>query len=123
VVESQRSLGAFARTKVVSPDGRQVLIVDRTPHDPLTPSQRAISVSQSLAQRTPSYQPGSLVPTTISGRNAFAWSFQLRGQPFPVRVDVFQRLGTSGYAVLAEGYAAGPASSLALAVAQSLEGS
>ncbi len=123
VVENQRPLGPFIRTKVVSPDGRQVLIVDRTPNDQLTPLQRAINVSQSLAQHTPGYQPGTLAPATLNGRRAFTWSFALSGQPLPTRFDVFQRLGTSGYAVLAEGSDARRAASLALTVARSLEGS
>ena len=123
VVERQHALGPFIRTKAQSPDGTQVLIVDQTPNDPMTPLQRAINVSQSLAQHTSGYDPGTLAPTTIGGRPAFTWSFQLTGQPLPARFDVFQRLGTSGYAVLAEGSAPKQVAALALAAAGSLEGS
>jgi hypothetical protein len=122
VVENQRSLGAFIRTKVVSPDGQQLLIVDRVPEDAMTPKARAISVSQSTA-RTPGYQLVSLAPLPLGTRNAFLWSFQLIGQPLPARFDIFQRLGTSGYAVLAEGPALSQVSHVALTVARALAGS
>jgi hypothetical protein len=122
VVENERSLRAFIRTKVVSPDGQEVLIVDRVPGDTMTPEARAISVSQSTA-RTPGYVLLSLAPVTLGGRSAFTWSFQLTSEPLPERFDVFQRLGTSSYAVLAEGPAPTEVPRLALTVARSLEGS
>lgn len=122
VVENQRPLGAFIRTKVVSPDGQQVLIVDRVPRDTMTPEARAISVSQSTA-RTPGYELVSLAPATLGDRSAFTWSFRLTREPLPARFDVFQQLGTSSYAVLAEGPALTAVSRLALTAAQSLAGS
>ena len=122
VVEHERSLGAFIRTKVVSAAGQELLIVDRVPQDTMTPEARAISVSQSTAH-TPGYELLSLAPATLGARSAFTWSFQLTNEPLPARFDVFQRLGTSSYAVLAEGPAATEVSRLALTVARSLEGS
>jgi hypothetical protein len=123
VVENQRDLGAFVRTKVVAPDGQQLVIVDRVPSDTMTPKTRAISVSQSTGQRTSDYQLRALAPVTLGTRAAFIWSFTFTGQPLPARYDVFQRLGTSGYAVLAEGPVPAEVSTLALTVARSLEGS
>jgi hypothetical protein len=122
VVEDQRPLGAFIRTKVVSPDGREVLIVDRVPQDTMTPKTRAISVSQSTA-RTPGYELVSLAPATLGDRSAFTWSFALTSEPLPARFDVFEQLGTSGYAVLAEGPAPAEVARLALTTARSLAGS
>jgi hypothetical protein len=65
----------------------------------------------------------SLAPVTLGGRSTFTWSFQLTSEPLPERFDVFQRLGTSSYAVLAEGPVPTEVSRLALTVARSLEGS
>lgn len=122
IVEAERPEGggAYFRTAMVSPDGAQIVDVDRTPHDPLTPGQRAAAVEHATAARTPGYTRISLTSSRLAGRPAVVWRFMLNGEPHPARIDIFQKLGTTGYAVygLADSVHAVPAA--ALAVAQSL---
>ena len=123
VVEDQRGLGTYIRTKAVSADGGEVLIVDRTPGDTMTPRGRAIDVSNATERRTHDYVLVGLAPATVAGRSAFTWAFTIPSAPLPASFDVFQRLGTSGYAVLVQGTDARSIADVALAVAGSLEGS
>jgi hypothetical protein len=122
VVEAERPEGggAYFRTAVVSPNGTEMVDVDRTPHDPLTPGQRAASVEAATAARTPGYTRVSFSSSTLAGRPAVVWQFTLNGEPHPARIDIFQKLGTTGYAVYGRADTVHAAAAVALAVAQSL---
>jgi hypothetical protein len=116
LVEADHAIGPFYRTSFGSPDGTQSLIVDRTSGDPLTPAARAVVVSHATS-RTPGYALISLRAASIAGRAAEVWTFRLSGGE---RVDVFERVGRDGYAVLGEAPLATSVAPVVLAAAESL---
>ncbi len=99
IVEAERPIATFFRTEFASPDGRRSIIIDRSPGEALTPRAKSLAVESATA-RTPGYRRVALFPTTVRGRQAAVWEFFLPGQAGGARVDIFQRLGGSGYAVL-----------------------
>ena len=123
VVEADRLApsGAFYRTKLVSPDGQRIIIVDHHPGDSLSPSQKAVSVAQGTIH-TPGYEAVTFLPATIAGRPAFVWQFVLTAVHVgpPARIDIFQRLGSTAYAVLGEAAQLSQIAPIAYSVAQSL---
>jgi hypothetical protein len=116
LVEADHAAGSFYRTSLVSPDGAQMLIVDRTPGDRLSPAARAAAVTQATSQ-TPGYALISLRAATIGGRPAEVWTFRLPGGE---RVDVFVRVGNDGFAVLGEAPLATSVAPAVFAAAKSL---
>jgi hypothetical protein len=122
IVEAERAEGGgvYFRTTLVSAAGTEIIDIDRTPHDPLSPGQKAASVENATAAHTSGYQPISFSSTTIARRPAVIWEFILNGQPHPARIDIFQKLGGSGYAVYGLADTVNAVAPTALAVAQSL---
>jgi hypothetical protein len=117
--EIEHPMGAFQRTEVVAPGGSELVIIDRDPRQPLGVNAWAQSVQRETSS-TPGYARVSFSPAAISGRQAIVWKFVLNGAPISQRVDVLQRLGSDGYAVLGEAPTMSAATRLALAVAGSL---
>jgi serine/threonine protein kinase len=101
IVEAERPIATFFRTEFASTDGQQRIIVDRSPGDALTPRAKGLSVESATAP-TPGYRRVAFFSTTLRGRQALVWEFVLTGQQRGARVDIFQHLGGSGYAVLGE---------------------
>jgi len=116
----ERPMGAFERTEAVAPNGSQLVIIDRDPSEPQDVASWAEGVQRETAAGTPAYARVSFSPATISGRHAVVWRFVLNNQPLSQRVDIFQRLGSTGYAVLGEAATMSGATTLARGVAQSL---
>jgi serine/threonine protein kinase len=119
VAEGERPIGPYFRTEFDSPDGRRRIIIDRTPGEPLSPRAKALAV-QSATSQSSGYRLVSLSSTTLRGRPAEVWDFVLAGAPRGARVDVFQHLNGSGYAVLGEADSTAAIKSVTEAVAASL---
>ncbi|MDQ6819225.1 MAG: serine/threonine protein kinase [Actinomycetota bacterium] len=119
LVEGERPIGPYFRTEFDSPDGRRRIVIDRTPGESLSPRAKALTVEGATSQSA-GYRPVSLSSTTLRGRPAEVWEFMLAGQPRGARVDVFQDLNGSGYAVLGEAQSIADIKSVTQAVAASL---
>jgi serine/threonine protein kinase len=104
VVEAERAIATFFRTEFASPDGQRLIIIDRSPGEGLTPRAKALAVESATA-RTPGYRQVAFFSTTLRGRPVLVWEFMLTGQPGGARVDIFEHLNGSGYAVLGEAQA------------------
>jgi hypothetical protein len=120
VVDELPVHNSYFRTQIVNPSQTQSVIIDRTPNEPLTPGQKSVQVQQ-FTEHTPNYVPLDSRPTTIAGREAFIWEFQL---PEPglgsYHVDVFLNRGTSGYAVLGSASSVSAILPITMSIAQSL---
>jgi hypothetical protein len=119
VTETEHSMGSFRRTEAQDASGSQVVIIDRDPGEAQPPSTWANSVEQETSG-TAGYAEVSFSPATISGRQAEVWKFRLRNDSPSAQVDVFQQLGSNGFAVLGEAATSSAATRIALAVAASL---
>jgi hypothetical protein len=119
VVDAELSMGSFMRTRVVSADGGEDVIIDRSPSEPLGLQPWAAGV-QNATSHTAGYQLVSLGPETVGSRPAVVWRFAIPSSPYPDRVDIFQQFGTAGYAVLSEGRGFTQVARIAEAVATSL---
>src|SRR5262249_49701700 len=113
------SMGSFMRTRVISADGSEAVIIDRSPSETLGLQPWATSV-QSATSQTTGYQLISLGPETVGSRPAVVWRFAITSSPYPDRVDIFQQFGAGGYAVLGEGRTFSQVAPIAVAVARSL---
>lgn len=122
LVENERPLGAFVRSTVLSPDGSEMAIIDRSPNQVLALGDWARAVERAAAAQTPGYRELSFGPETVAGRRAFVWTFEVRASAYPARVDIFERLGGDGYAVLGEGRAREAVARLAATIARSVRG-
>ena len=120
LVEAERRNAGFLRTEVASPDGGEVVIIDRSPGDNTDPAMKASGIERLVAARTSGYRRVSFGAARLAGRSAFVWKFLQAPQP-PARIDVFEQLGSSGYAVLGEAPTLGQVTPIALAVARSLK--
>jgi serine/threonine protein kinase len=120
VVEAEHSNGAFLRTKIASPDGSETVIVDRTPGERADPAAKARAVEREVAAQTPGYKRIAFAPAPLADRSVFVWKF-LQAPPPPARIDVFEQVGDSGFAVLGEAQTLDQITPTALAVAQSLK--
>jgi serine/threonine protein kinase len=119
VTETEHSMGSFLRTEAQDPSGSQVVIIDRDPGEAQPPSTWAKSVEQETSG-TAGYAEVSFSPATISGRQAEVWKFRLDNDSPSAQVDVFQQLGSNGFAVLGQAATSSAATRIALAVAASL---
>jgi serine/threonine protein kinase len=119
VTEADHSMGSFLRTEVAGSGGSQVVIIDRDPGEAQPPSTWAKSVEQGTSA-TAGYSFVSFSPATIDGRQAVVWKFLLRNDSPSAQVDVFQQLGSNGFAVLGQAGTISAATRNALAVAASL---
>src|SRR5205823_12865460 len=88
LIEYERQLGPFRRTRLSSPDGSETLIIDRSPGEPLTPAAKQQAVERATAATTRGYRRISVSATTVAGRRAVTWEFVL---PQGARVDLFER--------------------------------
>jgi Protein kinase domain len=120
LVEAERRNAGFLRTEVASPDGTEVVIIDRSPGDNADPAVKASGIERLVAARTSGYRRVSFGRTRLAGHSAFVWKFLQTPQP-PARIDVFEQLGGSGYAVLGEARTLDQVTPVALAVARSLK--
>jgi hypothetical protein len=112
-------MGSFMRTRAVSANGSEAVIIDRSPSETLGLEPWATGVENATSQ-TPGYQLISLGPEMVGSRPAVIWKFAIPSSPYPERVDIFQRFGAGGYAVLGEGRTSSRVARIAAAVAMSL---
>jgi hypothetical protein len=119
VVAAERPIATFFRTEFASPDGHRLIIIDRSPGEALPPLAKAMAVMSATA-RTPGYHEVAFFATTLRGRNVPEWQFLLSGQPAGTRVDIFEQLNGSGFAVLGEAQRLGDILSITRQVAASL---
>lgn len=119
VVDDEVPMGTFMRTQVVSADGSEAVVIDRSPIETIDLQSWATGV-QSDTSPTTGYQLVSLGPGTVGSHPAVVWRFALQPSPYPDRVDIFQRFGAAGYAVLSEGRTFSRVARIAVAVARSL---
>jgi hypothetical protein len=120
LVDNEVSMGSFMRTRVVSADGSEAVVIDRSPSETLGLQPWATGVQNATSQTT-GYQLISLGPQAVGPRPAVVWRFVIQSDPYPDRVDIFQRFGAAGYAVLSEGRTFTRVARIALAVAISLQ--
>jgi serine/threonine protein kinase len=116
VVSDNADKGPYTETKLQSPDGSAAVLIDRTPGDPQDPQLEATDVERQTA-RTPGYRRIAFEPTTLGGRAAWKWVFEL---PSGRRVDYFTNLAGGRFAVLGSGPDSATAQRAARAVAASL---
>jgi hypothetical protein len=118
LTEIEQPMGSLQRTEAVDPDGPELVIIDHS-SEPLDVQPWARNV-QTGASVEAGYAGVSFSADTISGRQAVVWRFVINNEPLSQRVDVFQRIGTDGYAVLGEAATMSTATALALGVADSI---
>jgi predicted Ser/Thr protein kinase len=116
VVSDNADKGPYTETKLQSPDGSAAVLIDRTPGDPQDPQLEAADVESQTA-KTPGYRRIAFEPTTLGGRPAWKWVFEL---PSGRRVDYFTNLAGGRFAVLGSGPDYATAQTAARAVAASL---
>lgn len=119
LIKREENHVAYLRTEVMSPDGKLAVIVDRTPNSTLSPPHAAAAV-QGATARTSRYVPVSYRLSTLDGRSAVIWEFELPDAPLPARIDIFQDVGSGEYAVLGEARQLSDIDATALAAASSL---
>jgi hypothetical protein len=119
VAEAEVSSGAFFHTLVVGGHGSEAVIIDRTPNEPLSLSVWAVGVERDTAS-TPGYRLVSFQTATVDSTKAVIWQFEASSLSPPARVDIFQRIGADGYAVLGESGSVARSLSVARTVALSL---
>jgi tRNA A-37 threonylcarbamoyl transferase component Bud32 len=99
VAEDDVPKTTYSRTKFVSPDKSQSVLIDHSPGADNPPSESAAAVEAATA-KTPGYTRLSFDATTINGADAFEWTFELGSTR---KIDIFLTAGGDGYAVLGEG--------------------
>lgn len=121
-VEQERLVnGSYRRTRILSGDGAEMLLIDRTPGLAQTPAEARDGVMAATERQTPGYRQNLLADATVAGRDAAVWEFTVVGSGAPARIDVFLNAGGSGYAVYGQGPTMDTIASITLAVAQSLQ--
>ncbi|MEA2411333.1 MAG: hypothetical protein QOC77_1894, partial [Thermoleophilaceae bacterium] len=99
IVSDYADMGAYAETKMQSPDGAAALLIDRTPGSPQDPGLEAQGVETQTA-KTPGYSRVAFAPVTLGGKAGWKWVFDL---PSGRRVDYFTNAGGGRFAVLGSG--------------------
>jgi tRNA A-37 threonylcarbamoyl transferase component Bud32 len=89
----------YSRTKFVSPDKSQSVLIDHSPGADNPPAESATAV-EAATSKTPGYTRLSFEATTINGADAFEWTFKIGSTR---KIDIFLTAGGDGYAVLGEG--------------------
>ena len=107
----------FSRTRFVSADGSQSVLIDRSPGEGVAPADKANEV-EAATSATSGYERISFQETTVSGRPAFEWTFEIDSQR---KIDIFLNIGGDGYAILGEGADFDEVLTVARQVAQSIE--
>ena len=120
MTEIEQPMGSFQRTEAVGPNGSELVIIDHDPGETLSVRPWAQSVRTGASADGEGYAGLSFSGEEISGRRAIVWRFVLNDEPLSQRVDVFQRIGSGGYAVLGEAGTMSTATELALGVAESI---
>jgi hypothetical protein len=119
VAQAEVSMGSYFHTQVVGGHGSEDVIIDRTPNEPLSLSAWAVGVERDTAS-TPGYRLVSFQTETVDSSKAVIWQFEASSLSPPARVDIFQRSGADGYAVLGESGSIARSLSVAMSVAQSI---
>jgi serine/threonine-protein kinase len=99
IVSDNADKGAYAETKLQSPDGGAAVLIDRTPGSAQDPQLEAAGVESQTA-KTPGYRRISFAPATLGGKAGWKWVF---GLPSGRRVDYFTNTGGGRFAVLGSG--------------------
>ncbi len=99
IVEDDELKTTYSRTKFVSPDTSQSVLIDHSPGATQSPSESAATVERQTA-KTRGYQRLSFEETTINGNPAFEWTFKIGSAR---NIDIFLTAGGDAYAVLGEG--------------------
>jgi hypothetical protein len=89
----------YSRTRFVSADGAQSVLIDHSPGADNPASESAAGV-EAQTSRTAGYVRLSFEETTIAGRPAVEWTFKVGSER---KIDIFLTAGGDGYAVLGEG--------------------
>jgi hypothetical protein len=89
----------YSRTRFVSADGTQSVLIDHSPGADNPPSESAAGVEAQTA-RTAGYVRLSYEETTIAGRPAVEWTFKVGSER---KIDIFLTAGGDGFAVLGTG--------------------
>jgi tRNA A-37 threonylcarbamoyl transferase component Bud32 len=89
----------YSRTKFVSPGGAQSVLIDHSPGADNPASESAAAVESQLSQ-SENYVRHSFEETTVGGRPAVEWTFEIDDER---KIDIFLTAGGDGYAVLGEG--------------------
>jgi hypothetical protein len=108
--------GAYTETKMQSPDGGAAVLIDRSPGSALDPAVEAEGVRKDTA-KTPGYQEVAFGYTTLGGRAAFEWIFDL---PSGRRYDYFTNTNGGRFAVLGTGSDTSTSHKVARSVTSSL---
>jgi hypothetical protein len=108
--------GAYTETRMQSPDSRAAVLIDRTPGSAIDPGEEAQGVESQTA-KTAGYRRISFGPTTLGGKPAWKWVFEL---PSGRRVDYFTNVGGGRFAVLGSGSDFSASQQVAREVAASL---
>jgi hypothetical protein len=119
VTESEVSMGAYFQTQAAPSNGSEAVIIDRTPNEPLPLSTWATGIMHDT-ESTPGYRFVSLRTESFELGPAVIWRFVIASSPYPARVDIFQRIGADGYAVLGKSGSIAQSLPVAVSVAQSL---
>jgi serine/threonine protein kinase len=88
----------YSRTSFVAGDGSEIDI-DHSPGQSADPETSATQVEADTA-KTPGYKRLSFESTTLGGRDAFEWTFQIGSDR---KIDIFLTAGGDGFAVLGKG--------------------
>jgi hypothetical protein len=88
----------YSRTSFLADDGSEVDI-DHSPGQTTGPETSATKVEADTA-KTPGYKRLSFESTTLNGRDAFEWTFQVGSER---KIDIFLTAGGDGFAVLGKG--------------------
>jgi serine/threonine protein kinase len=99
LVSDNEDKGAYTETKMQSPDGGAAVLIDRSPGSALDPAVEAEGVRKDTA-KTPGYHEVAFGYTTLGGRAAFEWIFDL---PSGRRYDYFTNTSGGRFAVLGTG--------------------
>ncbi len=88
----------YSRTSFLADDGSEVDI-DHSPGQDTDPETSATQVESDTA-KTAGYKRLSFESTTLNGRDAFEWTFQIGSER---KIDIFMTAGGDGFAVLGKG--------------------
>ncbi|HLM87168.1 MAG TPA: serine/threonine-protein kinase [Solirubrobacteraceae bacterium] len=95
----------YTETRFTDPNSGAIVLIDRTPGDPDTPEQAAISVQASAATEA-GYSEVAFDATTLAGQPAWRWVLYLpesSSLPGGERVDFFRHIAGDRYATLGLG--------------------
>ena len=118
--QSERPVTSYRETVVDRADGAAKVTIDYSPGERTEPAAKALQV-EAPTSTTRGYRQIAFRPTSIHGRSAFVWEFEV-ADAHPRRVDLFVRANSGGFAILADGSDLEAATSAARLIAGSLSG-